>query len=176
VLNSLRRLLAREGSPWFDIAATSAVEGPADAWRRAFRSGVAELRSQLGANVSRWHWGKLHRLTFEHPFGKGSAVLGWFLNRGPFPTGGSFDTVNPAPYRLTRPWAVYQGASQRHLFDLANMSDSRRVIPSGVSGHALSPHYDDQIDLWRSGRYRPFRLDPKAAEAAARHRLTLTPR
>jgi penicillin amidase len=53
------------------------------------------------------------------------------------------------------------------------MKSSRRVIPAGISGNFMSPHYDDQVELWRTGKYRPFILDRKSVEEDRRHTLRM---
>jgi hypothetical protein len=63
--------------------------------------------------------------------------MGYFMNIGPFPMGGSIGTVNPQPYRLSNPWGGYHGASLRYIIDLSNMKNSRRVIPAGISGNFI---------------------------------------
>jgi len=175
VFNSLRVILDRPESPWFDDPRSDLVEDQAALWRAAFRQGVATLAADLGPDVSGWRWGKLHTLTFEHPFSESSPLLARLLNRGPHEIGGSFGTVNPTPYRLREPWAVHHGASMRYIFDLQDLRRSRRVIPSGVSGNFMSAHYDDQIPLWLGGKYRPFRLDREGVDADTRYRLSMTP-
>ena len=45
--------------------------------------------------------------------------------------------------------------------------ESRVVLPTGQSGHPLSPHYFDQNEMWRSGQYRP---QPFSREARAEGR------
>jgi penicillin amidase len=89
--------------------------------------------------------------------------------------GGSLATVNPQPYKLSDPWAGFHGASLRYIIDFSNMKNSLRVIPAGISGNFMSPHYDDQVDLWRHGKYRPFVLDRKSVEEDARYTLVMLP-
>jgi penicillin amidase len=175
VFNSLRNLMARSRSPWFDDPDTPEVEGIEDMIGQSFNEAVAYLNGQMGDNVDDWQWGKLHTLTFYHPFGKSSSLMGYFMNIGPFPMGGSFATVNPQPYRLSKPWEGYHGASLRYIIDFSNMKNSLRVIPAGISGNFMSPHYDDQVELWRTGQYRPFVLDRKSVEEDARYTLKMSP-
>ena len=129
----------------------------------------------MGDKVVDWKWGKLHTLTIYHPLGKSSSLMGYFMNIGPFPMGGSFATVNPQPYRLSNPWEGSHGASLRYIIDFSNMKNSLRVIPTGISGNFMSPHYDDQTELWRTGKYRPFVLDRKSVEQDARYTLIMIP-
>jgi penicillin amidase len=48
-------------------------------------------------------------------------------------------------------------------------------VDTGVSGWPGSPHYGDQNDLWRTGRYLPMRFDPAEVKAAAKAKITLLP-
>jgi len=171
--NAMRNLMARGQSPWLDNPDTPEVETIDTIISKSFKAAVAVLNQALGPNIDDWSWGKLHTLTFYHPFGKSSALMGYFLNIGPFPVGGSMATVNPQPYRLSEPWDVHHGASLRYIIDFSNMKHSRRVIPAGISGNFMSPHYDDQTELWRTGTYRPFVLDRKSVEEDARFTLII---
>jgi penicillin amidase len=84
-------------------------------------------------------------------------------------------TVNAGLYRLTAPYAMLAGSSQRHIFDLADMKKSLRIIPGGISGNFMSPHYDDQIDLWRQMEYRPFQLERSDLERDATTLMIMRP-
>ena len=175
VFNSMRNLMSRGQSLWFDDPDTPQAEGIRDIIVKSFRQAVIYLAGQMGDKVDDWQWGKLHTLTIYHPLGKSSSFMGYFMNIGPFPMGGSFATVNPQPYRLSNPWEGYHGASLRYIIDFSNMKNSLRVIPAGISGNFMSPHYDDQTELWRTGKYRPFVLDRKSVEKDARHTLIMIP-
>ena len=175
-LNAMRNLIAGGQSPWFDDPGTPEVEDLDMVILKSFKGAVAYLDSKLGSAVGDWQWGKLHTLTIYHPFGKSSPLMGYFMNIGPTPMGGSIGTVNPQPYRLSNPWEGYHGASLRYIVDFSNMKNSRRVIPAGISGNFMSPHYDDQFELWRNGRYRPFVLDRKSVTADARYTLKMLPK
>ncbi len=175
VFNAMRDMVAAGDSVWFDNPDTNDVEDMDAVITKSFKEGVAYLEKEMGNNPKRWEWSSLHTLTFHHPFGKSSPILGFFLDRGPYPMGGSIATVNPMPYRLTEPWEIYHGASERCIFDLGDMKNSLRVIPAGVSGNFMSPHYDDQIDLWRTVTYRPFVIDREGVDADARYTTTMKP-
>ncbi len=175
VLDSLREMIKKGDSVWFDNPDTQDVEDMDAVITKSFKDGVTYLENEMGNNPSRWTWGKLHTLTFQHPFGKSSPILGFFLNRGPYPVGGSISTVNPMPWHLSEPWDVYHGASERCIFDLSDMKNSLRVIPAGVSGNFMSPHYDDQIELWLTVTYRPFAIDREGVDADARYTINMKP-
>ncbi|MGD8521167.1 MAG: penicillin acylase family protein [Desulfobacterales bacterium] len=173
--NAFRNLIAQGESPWFDDPDTARVEGLNDIIAKSFSEAIAYLNEKMGSKVDDWQWGKLHTLTLYHRFGKTSPLMGFFMNIGPFPMGGSIATVNPQPYKLASPWEGYHGASLRYIIDFADRKNSRRVIPAGISGNFMSPHYDDQAELWRAGKYRPFVLDRKSVEEDARYTLKMVP-
>jgi penicillin amidase len=176
LFNGLRSLLSKEESPWFDDPRSPEVEGRTDLLARSFTEGVADLVRALGKEPDEWVWKRLHAVTFYHPMGEASAMLGRFLNVGPLPVGGGIETVNPVPWTITDPWEATYGASMRFIVDLAQPGRSRRVIPAGISGNAMSPHYRDQVELWMSGRYRPFLVTREAVERETRALTRLLPR
>ena len=175
VFNAMRNLIAAGQSQWFDDPDTAEKEGINDIINKSFGEAVVYLNEKMGSTVEDWKWGKLHTLTLYHPFGKSSALMGYFMNIGPHPMGGSLATVNPQPYKLTAPWEGYHGASLRYIIDFGDRKNSRRVIPAGISGNFMSPHYDDQAELWRTGKYRPFVLDRESIDADARYTLKMLP-
>jgi penicillin amidase len=73
------------------------------------------------------------------------------------------------------PFQAWEYPSWRQLFDVGEWNSSRVAMPSGQSGHPLSPFYFDQTDVWRQGRYRTQPFSRSAVNAATRHRLLLIP-
>lgn len=49
----------------------------------------------------------------------------------------------------------YVGPVTRYVWDLGSLDESRWVVPMGASGVAGDPHWDDQHDLWATGRLVP---------------------
>ncbi|MGD9417006.1 MAG: penicillin acylase family protein, partial [Desulfobacterales bacterium] len=114
-------------------------------------------------------------LTFEHPLGK-IKPLDRLFNIGPFPVGGSRQTVNMKLYSYEKPYNAILGASYRMIVDFSNMSVAHHVLPTGQSGHLGSPHYKDQIDLYLNGQYRSAWLERSDIEKHARGTLFLRPK
>ena len=137
---------------------------------RALEGAVRFLKECLGPEEA-WRWGALHCLTLRHPLGGakdfgGRILNGLFqLNRGPFPHPGDGMTVNVAAYLLSRPFESLVGPVYRQIIDLGNPQNSQWVIPGGGSGDPLSPHYSDQLEDWRQGRYHPMSLGPDTLQA-----------
>jgi penicillin G amidase len=97
------------------------------------------------------------------------------LNIGPFPSPGSGHTVNVAGWGARRPpFRTGHGASQRHVVDMGDVDGAGGfILPGGQSGIPFSPHYADQMPLWRDGRLWRIPLDRRAAEARTVARMTL---
>ncbi len=174
--NVLREFVQNGKTVWFDDPDTAKVEGMDEVLIKSYKDSIAYLEKELGNDVNDWQWGKLHTLTIYHPFGKKSSLMGLFFNIGTYPVDGSIFTVNPTYFKVTESFkAKGGGASIRHIIDFDNMKNSKRILPGGISGNFMSPHYDDQFDLWLSGKYRPFVLNKEEIEKDAKYRLNLLP-
>lgn len=173
--NGLNNIISNENSAWFDNPTTDRIENRDTVLVRGFRHAVEYLTDRFGENINDWHWGELHSLTLYNPVGRLVPIIGNFMHAGPFPIGGGTNSVNAAIYSFTRPWRVVAGASQRHIFDLGNMKNSLRIIPTGISGNFMSKHYDDQVELWQKVEYRPFFLDREDVEKDIAYRMMIIP-
>ena len=116
----------------------------------------------------------MHSLTLAHPFGK-QKPLEMVFNVGPLALGGSASTVSKAEYSLFKPYDVTAGPSMRLIVDLASPHSHLSVIPGGQSGQPFSPHYKDQVELWRRGQYRRVTMGGPPVAAAGRSVLVLSP-
>ena len=174
--NVLRELIQKGESPWFDDPDTPEKEGLNYVLVKSFKDSATFLEETLGDDIQNWEWGKIHTLTIYHPFGKKSPILGKIFNIGTFPVSGSIFTVNPTYFKISKSFEVQGGgASLRHIIDFADMNNSKRILPGGISGNFMSPHYDDQFELWLAGEYRPFVLNRKAVMRDVKHRLVMIP-
>ncbi len=159
---------------WFDLVDTPGLETREQALRAALRQAVHELERELGPDVPRWAWGRLHTLELRHPLARASALLGRVFDLGPVPVPGATSTVDKMEYDETS-FRVLHGPSFRRLIDFADLNAVRSVLPAGQSGLRVSRHYGDQFPLWLSGRHRLLRMDRAAVEAEREGRLTLVP-
>ncbi len=190
----LRQLLADPTNRWWDDTATTGItEGAAAIVARAMDEAGAELRAAIGS-PDRWSWGRLHTATFrEATLGmSGIGPLEWYFNDGPHAVPGMAGAIDNTYYRFTAAYpdpgdAAYRPVGIDHVFDMTNMpsyrltidmSDldgARIVITTGQSGNPFDRHYNDQIDLWSSGRTVPLPFTAEAIAAAAVSTLTLGP-
>jgi len=172
---AIEALVEKGESIWFDNPTTENIETLNDVFLSSFRQAVALLESKLGDDIETWRWGKMHTLTLRHPVGQRIPVIGGWMESGPYEMPAATNCVNAMLYRLGQPFEVIAGPSQRHIFDLADINNSLRIIPTGISGHFMSDHYDDQTKLWSACKYRPFTLDREEIEQTAKYRMTIRP-
>jgi penicillin amidase len=173
----VRRLVAVPDAAWWDDRATDAVEQRDDMLRAALIDAHDDLVARLGEDVRAWRWGDLHTLALRHQTlgSSGVAPIEWLFNRGPVRLGGGPSIVNATGWSATEGYAVNWVPSMRMVVDLSNLDASRWIDMTGVSGHAFSDHYTDQVDRWATGESIPMRWSRPAVTAAATDHLILAP-
>ncbi|GAB4504990.1 MAG: penicillin acylase family protein [Anaerolineales bacterium] len=170
---SIDSYLTLAGYPYMFLQ--TLLDDPANPWwhgRRAeiLTAALSRAVSELGGQT----WGDIHQYTASHPLGS-IGPLRPIFNRGPFPTGGNWNTVNSGAYSADKPFAMTLGPAYRIIADPANWDASRSIIPSGQSGQPFSPHYADQIQPWLKVEYHPLPFSLEAVQAAGVTTLTLKP-
>jgi penicillin G amidase len=173
-LSALSHLLKNPDSEWFDDWKTPDRETRDDCIRKSVSDALNDLKERLGGELKEWQWGRLHTVTFGHVFGA-NKILAGFFNVGPFAVGGSHATVNVGQYFLNHPYENAVGPSMRQIFDLADINNTRTVLPPGQSGQVFSKHYKDQVMLWLNGGYNVRPMQLSVYESTCRDVLTLEP-
>ena len=129
----------------------------------------------MGNNLEKWQWGRVHTLTIGHPLGKVKILDRIFgFNIGPFPVGGSMQTVSPYAYRFTYPFRTTHGASHRHIYTTGNWDKSLTIMPTGNSGIPKSRYYDDQTGLYLHNIYHADYFSKDSVIKYARFRMVIT--
>ena len=165
------------GEPWCDVQDTPEKESCRTQVERALADALADLRQRYGDDPEGWTWGAAHPVSSRHPILGDVPLLGHLVNVG-VRSGGDNHSINLGGYFIgqpEQPFVAREGAGFRAIYDLAKVDNSRFVLSTGQSGHPLSPHYRDQSELWRDGRYIPMVTARKQVERSARHRLLLRP-
>ncbi|WP_374448496.1 penicillin acylase family protein [Stella sp.] len=148
------------------------AEGTPAAAVAAARDAVAALRRRLGDDPAGWTWGRVHVAHWPHPL-SGPANADAF-DVGPAAVAGGSHTVANTGGELP-PHGASSGAEYRIVVDFAAPRSFLAVQNIGNSGVPGSPHYRDQFDDWRLGRYHTIHLDRAPVAAAAESRTVIEP-
>lgn len=154
-------------SRWFDDVTTrNRMETRDDILRKALGRALDSLHKRFDSwELTKWHFGPMHLLTFPHPFDK-NEKLRQIVNVGPFEIGGSNTTLNNGEWDLNQPFRVRVGPSMRQIVDFADTSAFlRSVITTGASGQPLSQFYKNQTVLWMSNGYLSLTQAPPQGPA-----------
>ncbi|MGU3293016.1 penicillin acylase family protein [Williamsia sp. M5A3_1d] len=105
-------------------------------------------------------WGDVHVLTPIHGFDLVGATaahpeLSAQLRPHPHPLGGDAETVFANGSAIGFSHACSVGAAARFVWDLADRSASRWVVPLGASGDPRDPAYQNQSSRWARGDLLP---------------------
>ena len=162
---------------WWDDTTTPETETANEIMLIALNDAINWLEENVGGDMDDWTWGKIHTITFKDGVlgASGVAPIEAIFNRGPFALDGGSDLVNANGWRRSNPADVRAYPSMRMIIDMSDYSANQTVIPSGQSGHAFNPHYDDQIPLWLNGEYHPMLWHREAVEDAAEDVMVLVP-
>ena len=142
-------------SPW--IAHRSSLESEIIA---TMRSVVDDVAKALGTDQSKWRWGDLHQIQFQHSLAKHPRWA--HLYAGPDQIGGSGTTLGmavhmgPGPGHAKTdeiPCRVYHGPAFRLVVDLADPDHAQFVIAGGNGGRADSPFTTNQYPHWLAGEF-----------------------
>lgn len=166
----LEQVLQQPDSPWFDLGSGEQRD---DVIRQTLRVTMNDLKQQLGPDMAKWSWGKLHWLTLSHPLGA-VKPLDRLFNRGPYPIGGDYDTVwacGTTRWDLSNKAMV--GPPFRFIADLSNLDNCLGVLLPGQSGQPSCPHYTDQLHAWLKGEYHPMLFSLEEVQKQAKSKLVL---
>ena len=174
---TLALFIKNDPSLWWDDIRTGKVKETRQMiFARSFDQAIKALMKHLGPDVTAWHWGKVHTLEHNHPLGL-KKPLNLFFNVGPFAAMGGNETLANLGFRLSSGgrYPVSFGPAMRIIIDFADIENSLSVNPTGQSGFFLSDHYDDQADLFNSGKFRKQMMNREEIENSGRGTLLLMP-
>lgn len=108
---------------------------------------IADLTAN-GERLADQTWGALNRAQFLHPLASGIPIFGKYMNMPNDPLPGDIYTPRAQEPRT--------GPSERMVVSPGREHEGILHIPTGQSGHPLSPHYGDQYRAWLNGEATPF--------------------
>lgn len=151
-------LLKDEGSHWFDNRRTEEIETRDDVVVRSFTEAVDSLEKKLGGDMSKWTWGRVHKLEIRHPLDK-IFIVRKIFNLGPYPFPGDGESVNRGTFAFNKPYDVTMTASIRHVMDFSHLGRSLGIHTTGQSANPTSDHYADFAEKWLDGDYVTMMMD-----------------
>ena len=156
---TIHDFVQNESSIWWDDIETAEKETRKDILTSALQATQDKLTESFGENVQDWTWGKLHTITHKHSFDAVPALRKYF-NVGPAPSPGGNMVINNTGYKFDTDskFDVTYGPAMRTIVHMADPIEVYTILPSGQSGHFLSPHYGDQFDMYNKGLYRRVHL------------------
>ncbi len=125
--------------------------------RWAFMDAMRELTKMLGNDTRGWNWGKLHSLTYKHPFSREAEIVGKKADIKSGYAAGGLTTVVQTSYSFWKPFEQRVGPSMRMVADMKT-NILYAALPTGNSGNIFSPHYGDMAALFKRGELIPVSL------------------
>jgi len=163
--NCIKQIIApqikNENSVWWDNVNTkSKKETRVEIINKSFHEAIKALENQLGKEVNSWTWNRVHTLEHQHPLGKVPG-LKWLFNVGSFEVPGSAEVINNLMFDFTDTgkYIVKAGPSTRRVIDFSDIENSMSIVPTGQSGNPFSKHYNDQAEMYNSGKFRKMKLN-----------------
>jgi penicillin amidase len=171
----------RRVDPEFDFSRANRAEGPLwqlvtsrplhfldvryPSWETLLVGAVDEAVAELtadGTALDRQTWGAFNRAIVIHPLGSAVPLIGRWMNMP--------EDSLPGDIYTPRAHSPRAGPSERMAVSPGREDEGILHMPTGQSGHPLSPHYGDQHRAWVEGTPLPLMPGPPVAT------LTLTPR
>jgi penicillin amidase len=124
------------------------------------------LTKNLGEDDTKWTWGDLTKVRFNHALAS-APLVGLQFGIAPVPqngAGGLAATVN-----------VGAGVSMRFIADPSDWDKTQQGITLGESGVPSSPHWKDQLSDWRAVTPRAFPFTSSAVTNATKETMVLNP-
>jgi len=142
----------------------------------ALKSAYLRLGEIEGADSSKWSWGRIHTVVFNHPLETIPSMKS-MVDLGPLPRGGDASTINATGGARRNEAMFFQsnGPTWREILDVGAWDNSVMVNAPGESGVPGSPHYSDLMPLWDQGQYIPMLFSRGAVEQHVSQRLILEP-
>ena len=122
---------------------------------------IAETTQRGSSDLNAHRWSEYNVPTFRHPLSAAIPFAGRWLDIPTKPLAGDIYTIQVHSGSL--------GASERMVVSPGHEEEGILHMPTGQSGHPLSPFYSNSHEAWVNGDATPF------LPGRAEHSLTLTP-
>lgn len=161
---------------WDEVVTKNKIETRTEILNNSFHEAITALEKQLGNDVNSWTWNRVHTLEHPHPLGQ-VAALRKIFNVGPFEVPGSIEVINNLMFDFTDTgiYNVNAGPSTRRIIDFSDIDNSMSILPTGQSGNPFSKHYNDQAEMYATGKFRKMKMN-KAEIIRTSTKLILFPK
>jgi penicillin G amidase len=173
--NSYVTLLSNDSSVWWDnVKTTDIKETRLDIVTKAAENSLALLTKTSGADPSGWTWDKIHTLKHKHPLGA-VELLDGFFSVGPLVVPGGNEVINNLHFDLdtTGYFPVNGGPALRKTTDFSDLSQGETASPTGQSGNVMSSFYDDQAEMFATGKFRKMLTRREDVEKVLKGKLVI---
>jgi penicillin amidase len=145
---------------WDDVTTKNKKETRTEILNKSFHEAITALENQLGKEVNSWTWNRVHTLEYQHPLGQVAALRGLF-NVGPFEVPGCTEVINNLFFSFAEngQYQVKGGPSTRRVIDFSDIENSMSILPTGQSGNPFSKHYNDQAEMYATGKFRKMKMN-----------------
>ena len=168
-------ILSNPESPWWNLKDTEKKETMGDIIVKSWLQCVRNLESDLGANIDKWSWGRVHSIELKHPLGR-KKPLNKIFNEGPYTVPGAREVVNNLGFDISGGHHhVNYGPSTRRIIDFAHTENSMGISPMGQSGYFFDTHYNDQTGMFINGEYRKQLMNEDEIKERRKSTLVLFP-
>lgn len=173
---SLLKILQSD-SNWFDDVSTTQIENKNTIIRKSLSDALTYLEKNYGKELSNWQWGRIHKVTFKHPFSGAFNPVDRFINIGPYEIGGDGTTIFNTEYPFAKSIEEFSafrheefenvlGPSMRFIFDFAKPDEFYLILTTGQSGNLFSNHYSDMSQKWLEGKLLKIRTDEASIKSS----------
>jgi penicillin amidase len=170
---NILELLQKPFSPCYNDIKKNERKNRDDVIRQSFSEALDELEKTISKDVKDWQWGRLHTVTFKHPFSGVSGLLDNVINIGPYEISGDGTTIFNTEYAFSESIEDYPlfrhdqfdcelGPSMRFIYDFAEPNMFYLILTTGQSGNIFSDYYNDQTELFLIGKYMKIHTDEES--------------
>lgn len=140
-----------------DVTTGGTVESKRLIAAKALVEALDALAARLGNDSTSWTWGQVHTLTlqfFSASLGPSIPPSGDAKYPNGFPRHGDVGTVDVGSHGVSTSNFTYtSGPAIRFACELTKSGPvARNVLPGGAIYDPNSPHYSDQMELWRQNK------------------------
>ena len=180
-------LLQNPFSSWYNDVKKNERKTRDDVIRQSLSDALDELEKTISKDVKDWQWGRIHTVTFKHPFSGASSLLDGVINIGPYEISGDGTTIFNTEYAFSEsieeyplfrhgPFDCELGPSMRFIYDFANPDEFYLVLTTGQSGNIFSDHYKNQTELFLDGKYIKVNTRAESIKVSNNSLLRLLPK